>query len=290
MVSLFFVVGCKKNDEKKPVEPPEPGYPIDISFSPYFVRCAMTSWIKTDCENRKVSIINSKEELESYYACMNYYLNINLPSDVDFSKYSLLYVRSSTSFDMSYIVNNSLQQLSENEYLWNIDYFPVPNDMGGIWISIIKIKKIETNSIVYLNIDTMNHNGHQYDYYNNCPYNYPIEQFTVDYSLPESCQWTDVVENKVTLIQSDSQFQNYISCNNIHKPYVYSMLLTKISVPKSIKTISKTLFFIKTKSILNLEIELSNNNQPEEKIISLLFLPCPCFSDNVELNVNIINQ
>jgi len=275
MMGLFLAVGCKK-DEKKPVETE---YPIDIPFMVYFVRCNM-NFMTEDCENRKVAIINTKEELESYRGCIDeiYY---KIFPEVDFSKYSLLFTRSSTQSDMDFINNKSLQKLSNGDYLWNMNYFHVYNDGGGYWKNMIMTEKMEKNSNVCLKIDTI---------MNDLPDDYSIEKLTWDYSLPKNCQWTNIMNNDVIYIGDYHRFRNHITCDDIYLPNNCQMLVTKINVPKSIKTISKKLLFYNTKYVLNLEVELSDNNQPEERIVSLLFTPesYPIFG--VELNVNIINE
>jgi hypothetical protein len=276
IIAVFLASSCHEE-----VDPPKPEYPMDIPFLQYFATCDMG--FMGGCEANKVAIINSKKEFDSYHVCMSSEIYPFTFPDVDFSKYSLIYVKTQTRSNMDNIINRKLQQFSKNDYLWNIDYYYIQNDAQGAWVSIIMTKKIETNSNIYIHVDTLTNNDHW-------PYDEPVEIFTFDYSLPEICQWTNVLDNKVTIIRTDVQFQNHITCSdNIHLPY-FGMLLTKVNVPKQIKTISKKLLYFGSASELHLDIELSDYNKPEERIISLLFLPPQWNSEYVQLKVNIINQ
>jgi len=156
-------------------------------------------------------------------------------------------------------------------------------DASGTWASILMIKKIEEKSNFYLCVDTLQ--------WQNVPSNYEMEIFTLDYFLPESCQWINIMDSEVVIIEEKEQFKNYTTCSeNTDKPPYAVILLTKISVPSSIKTISKKLLKLKSKYELNLEIELFNDNQPEERIISLAyFYGSSPYISNVELKINIIN-
>ena len=274
MMGLFLVGGCKKDNEKKP--PIEDEYPIDIPFTPYFVRCYL-SFMTEDCENLKVSIINSKEEFESCRDCIGeqYYI---LFSEVDFSKYSLLFTRSSMRSDMDFINNKNFQQLSNGDYLWNIDYFHRDNDAGGYWISIIKTEKIEKNSNIYLDFDTIA---------SGFPDNYLMEICTFDYALPEPCQWKNVNDNEIIIVDYNNPLKNYVTCDNLDRPTSAAMWITKISVPKSIKTISKKLLYSKGKYELHLEVDLIHNSPPEERVIAFSFFGVLMNYADFELNVNV---
>jgi hypothetical protein len=145
MMGLFLVVGCKKNDEKKPVEPPEPEYPINISFTEYSLLETSCQWTNINYDE-KVIIINSDEELENHIACTG-----GSYPEIDFSKNSLLLARGATGGIAELTVKN-LQKLSKNEYELNIEILLDGTDILQYWIVALIVEKVSEESHIELNV------------------------------------------------------------------------------------------------------------------------------------------
>ena len=92
-----------------------PDCPMSFIFKEYTLAGTSCQW--TDFETDTLIIVNSDEELESYISCTG----DNLPS-INFSKYSLLLVRSLSSSGIEYITKN-LQQTAINEYELDVNVF-----------------------------------------------------------------------------------------------------------------------------------------------------------------------
>jgi hypothetical protein len=256
-------------------------YSIDVPFSTYFVKYG-GRYNDSNCKyynhEGKVIVINNQEELDKYLPCRN-----NIP-EVDFSKHSLLLTSASTDISFFLINNNTLQKLSSNDYVWNIDLFLSSGDSGSNWTNVILTKKIGSNSNVKSNIIEKEKPSD----------NDSIEIFIRDYNLSETlCIWENLEDNKIKIVRNNTELEKYLTCSNGSYPNIYlgygtELWLTKVSVPKPINTISKRLFLFNEKYVLNVEITLSNMGQPKEHIIAL-FKECAWFSCPIELNVNIID-
>ena len=92
-----------------------PDCPMRFLFKEYTLAGTSCQW--TDFETDTVIIVNSNEELESYMSC----IGDNLPA-INFSKYSLLLIRSLSSLGIDHITK-SLQQTATNEYELDVNVF-----------------------------------------------------------------------------------------------------------------------------------------------------------------------
>jgi hypothetical protein len=120
---------------------------------------------------------------------------------------------------------------------------------------------------------------------------YPIEIPFTEYSLAESCQWTNLAyDNTVIIINSDEELENYVACM---KKGGYSeidfsknsLLLTSGSASREISNISKKLWQLSPDEYkLNIEILLNDSTAIEKWAIALIVEKVSNES-HVELNV-----
>jgi len=139
MVGLFLVVGCKKDDEKKP--PIE--YPIDVPFMEYTLP-ETCQWKNLDYDE-KVIIINNDRELGNYLACEGG----NYP-EIDFEKQTLLLASGNASNGIEKITVNHLRQLAENDYELNIELLLCDTIAAEKWTMALITEKISEESTVEL--------------------------------------------------------------------------------------------------------------------------------------------
>jgi len=145
---LFLVAGCKKDN---PVISggsgssdggEEPEYPINIPFMEYSLdeSCHWTNLAYND----KVIIINSEEDLNRYVACMD-----DDYTEIDFSKYTMLLPHGYHTSGVN-PNNNSLQQLSEQNYEMRVDLFPTYLTAVTYWQAPIIVDKLDEGCVIEL--------------------------------------------------------------------------------------------------------------------------------------------
>ena len=149
MFGLFLVVGCKKDDEKKPPVV-EPEYPIDVPFTA-LEGVFQTGDIDPDKWENLLSgvlIINSNEEMENYLIRQD-----DGYPEIDFSKKTLL-LACKTSSSSAYGICNSLQQLSEKNHEMNVDCYLTGLAMFTLWQVPIIVDKLSEECTIELNVAT----------------------------------------------------------------------------------------------------------------------------------------
>ena len=244
-------------------------YPVDVPFELYYVRN------EHSCIQDTVIIINSNEELERYIGdngnppiCT--YIEPGFPA-IDFSRHSLLLTGGFWHNDNRYVNNVNLKQLSSTAYEWEIDVFVSGGDMSSNWINAVVTKKINSNSTVVSKITYLTWWGYSGNW-EDWPDDYSIELCIKNYSLENSsCQWTNLEENKTIIVRTPDELDNYITCSENTYPDLdigpKNLLITKISMPQSMKITSKRLFRYKEKHVLNVEGIISDM-EPKEHIIA----------------------
>jgi hypothetical protein len=145
LTGLFLFVGCKK-DGKKDDPPPEPEYPINISFTEYSL-AENCQWTNLAYDNT-VIIINSDEILKQYVACTG-----GGYPEIDFSENSLLLASGATSSNISKITVNNLQQLSRNEYELNMEILLGNATVVEEWTVALIVEKVSEESHIKLNVN-----------------------------------------------------------------------------------------------------------------------------------------
>ena len=261
-------------------------YPVDVPFELYYIGShgkSLPHHANLKYDNSAL-VINSQEELDNFNKSDGEFYNqlihkFNDLPEIDFSIHTLLLASGRTNYTIGPFNNKKLQQNSLNDYKWDIDGILSGGDAEDDWISAIITKKIKSNSNFNLNVTI--------DFYWSLPDDFSIELFWRDYSLAEtSCQWTNFITDTVFVVYNNTALEQYITCKGDIYPPIYSdskLFLTKIRTPKLTHMLSKRLFLCKEKYKLDIEITLSDIEQPDEQIIAIIteeFIALP-----VELNV-----
>ena len=129
--------------------------PIEIPFTDYPLSDTFCIWSNVEPDNTPTLImINSYEVLDKYITCGE-----GSYPEVDFSKHTLLLTIGVNTQSLRPIVNvdKSLYQLSDNEYLLNIELklFSNGSSSNSRWISAIITHKLDVESIITVNITSI---------------------------------------------------------------------------------------------------------------------------------------
>ena len=185
LTGLFFITGCKKENENEPPIDKPTLNPIEIQWYEYQACIPLNGWINLNY-NEKVIIINSKEKLDNYIAPA--YLD-KYYSEVDFSKYSLLLVSGKSENSAAYITKK-LQKFSENKYKLDIEVFLNPVSANKNWHFAIRIEKISDESSIELKTKTSMGESDYYYGYNGVKEWYAVRK---DFALVHCKSETDVI-------------------------------------------------------------------------------------------------
>ena len=123
---------------------------------------------------------------------------------------------------------------------------------------------------------------------------YPINIPFTEYSLSETCQWTNLgYDNTVIVINSDEELENYIVCSNGSSLEIdfskQSLLFVFGSTPTEINVIKKQLHQISNNGYrLSVEVLLNDAMRPDKWIVALITNKLNVDS-NIELSVTLIN-
>ena len=132
-------------------------YPIDVPFTEYSLEGTSCGWLYPIRYNMNLEgniiIINNNEDLENYLCtdvmtdcispCVDYHA-------IDFSEYTLLLVYGATNYGI-YEFTKRIQQISQNEYIVNIDISLNACTWIEHWIEPLLITKLSENILVTLN-------------------------------------------------------------------------------------------------------------------------------------------
>ena len=164
LVLAGIVCSCKPDPEPEPTPNPkeeeEIEYPIDVPFEvydnigdPVFGPCwwlvspVIPPW-SCICAPT-LFIINSYEEMEEYSCCIE---GNSPPTDIDFSKYTLLLAHG----DLRGLDKYSLESfvcLSQNRYSLKVHLFPTEISNIGAWFIIILTDKLSRDAHVELVVE-----------------------------------------------------------------------------------------------------------------------------------------
>ena len=121
-------------------------FPIDIPFTEYSLAGTSCQWININMEyyGSNIVIINNNEELENYILCTDG----DFPA-IDFSIYSLLLIY---GLEGHMVAPNyqSLQQLSEQNYIMNVNLFSGFGSVITKWQVVIIVDKIIESAYIEL--------------------------------------------------------------------------------------------------------------------------------------------
>ncbi|MDR2475264.1 MAG: hypothetical protein LBD45_05350 [Bacteroidales bacterium] len=147
---LFILAGFVACEEKEPL----PQYPQEVSFTEYLLEGTSCQWKRFPYDiGDTVVIINSKEDLEKYFECMD---ESNYPV-IDFSTHTLLFAH---GIAPSSIVNtscSSLQQTSKHKYRMKVDIVTGDATVISNWQVPIIINKLGEENIIELIVTTKFH-------------------------------------------------------------------------------------------------------------------------------------
>jgi len=148
LILAGFFSACSDNSSiDNPVDMPF-DKPAEVSIEVYSLYGTMCNWSNRK-NNGKVIVINSDEEMKKYLTC---YMNGNY-HPIDFSKQSLLLVGSVASSGVYAISPKSMQQLSTNKYVLNVEInlneLPKPFE----WDIAIRSNKLSNNASVELKVN-----------------------------------------------------------------------------------------------------------------------------------------
>jgi hypothetical protein len=145
LCGLFLATSCVEPEEpikpKPPIDNPT-NYPIDIPFTEY-IFTIFWNWRDINYNN-KVLIINNKEELEKYIW--------RAPSNIDFSKYTLLVANGSVNSGLIKTTLKDLQQLSPNDYQLAVETVVFESTVSENWAKALFVEKLSDESNVELHI------------------------------------------------------------------------------------------------------------------------------------------
>jgi len=123
-------------------------YPIDIPFIDYLEELDENgTWCWTNYIGKELLIINSIEEMNNYFFCIN---NDSLPF-IDFKKNSMFLVSSGTP-TLVWEVSKKVVQLSSKKYELTINVFLTDATAPGRWTAAVVTKKICQECEIELNI------------------------------------------------------------------------------------------------------------------------------------------
>ena len=93
---------------------------------------------------------------------------------------------------------------------------------------------------------------------------YPIEIPFTEYSLTESCQWTNFICDKIIIINSSKELENYVICAEENYPEIdfskYTLLIANGHTPNGILEVSNRLLQLSAnKYKLDIEIQLDDS-------------------------------
>jgi hypothetical protein len=146
MTGLFFIAGCKKDNEKKPIEEPE--YPIEIPFTEYSL-AENCQWTNLAYDNT-VIVINSDETLEKYVSCTgDGYL------EIDFSKQTLLLANGWATNGIHFL-DIHFSKEAANEYILNVSICTDATAVAPHWLISIITPKISNVATIILNVQKIN--------------------------------------------------------------------------------------------------------------------------------------
>ena len=125
-------------------------YPLEIPFTEYYTQGTedpVVCWPNLSYPyNGDIVIINSEEELEHYFLCINDYPLI------DFSEYTLLVVNGTINYAPLAINITKLSQLSLNMYKLNIEIKLSDAPCTTQWCTAFYTRKLDENIDIELNV------------------------------------------------------------------------------------------------------------------------------------------
>jgi hypothetical protein len=180
-------------------------YPINIPFEKYSL-FGTSCWWNIYCTfptDPYIITINNHEELDEYIAC---YPDGTYP-EVDFSKHTLVLAVGAVNYDVYKFTAKNLQQISENEYKFNIEItlrdikFP-----GNKWHFAFIVEKLNEESSMELNMT--------YEYY---PITIPFTEYYMHNPSPQGLPpcWDlfySYSYGHLTIINSDKELKQYLIC------------------------------------------------------------------------------
>ena len=187
--------------------------PVEIPFTEYSLDGTLCQWTNLGY-NDEVIIINSSAALESYLTNTDGGYPI-----IDFSKQTLLLVSGEAANGIRDI-SQKLQQVS-TKYVLDIEITLNEATFAQEWVIALVTSKLNESKNIELNITSA---YGEIDF----PIEIPFRECSLDGT---SCQWINFESNKAIIINSDEEFQGYITCTDYNYSEInflkHSLLLAK---------------------------------------------------------------
>ena len=169
-------------------------YPIEIPIEEYSLAETSCQWTNLICDNTLI-IINSNKELNQYVSCTE-----GSYPEIDFSKYTLLLTKISGTLPVI-AVEKQFLQISNSKYRLCIDVATGMGDMLETVVVALKVPKLPKVT-VELNVKS----------------NILLEEYSL---AGISCWWINLDSNNMlTIINSNEELENYITCTNGSYPEI----------------------------------------------------------------------
>ena len=207
MIGLFLAVGCKKDNPTISgggTGGEEPTYPTDIPFTEYSL-AETCQWTNLAYDNT-VIVINNDEKLSQYVACTG-----GGYPEIDFEKQTLLLASGSASYNISKVTVNSLQQLSFNEYILDMELLLGNLTVIEKWNVALIVEKVSERNTVELNVIEYPIEIPFTEYF--IHWHYLLSEFSCWKNLNHDFDSPDYIwPGKVTIINNNEELENYLIC------------------------------------------------------------------------------